>query len=243
MPVVTGSALSNECNCAVTTAPRGVMQILYDFMRSAAPVLQWPDSGTRRARIRGMKILSVSVARSSLLPMDGQPVASAIGKRPVDGPVALGLLGLTGDEQADLSVHGGLSKALYAYPVQHYPFWQGVRAQAGVAAADAALPHGFMGENLTMEGLDEARMWIGDRWRLPGCVLAVSEPRFPCFKFNAVMGFKHAAKLMGQSGWCGAYLAVIEPGQITAGDPVEVLPGPREVNIRELFMARMRKKG
>ena len=85
-------------------------------------------------------------------------------------------------------------------------------------------------------------MWIGDRWRLPGCVLAVSEPRYPCFKFNAVMGFKQAAQLMGQSGWCGGYLAVIEPGQIQAGDVIELLPGPREVNIRELFMARMRKK-
>ena len=193
--------------------------------------------------MRRMKILSLNRARSSLHQIDGQPVASAIGKRPVTGPVVLGPLGLDGDEQADLSVHGGLSKALYAYPVQHYPFWQGVRAQAGVAAADAPLPHGSMGENLTVDGLDEARMWIGDRWRLPGCVLAVSEPRYPCFKFNAVMGFKQAARLMSQSGWCGAYLAVIAPGLVQAGDVIEVLPGPREVNIRELFMARMRKRG
>lgn len=189
-----------------------------------------------------MRILSVNLARSRMHQIQGQPVASAIGKRQVNGPVALGPLGLAGDEQADQSVHGGLSKALYAYPVQHYPFWQGVRAQASVAPADAALPHGFLGENLSVEGLDEATMWIGDRWRLPGCVLAVSEPRYPCFKFNAVMGFKQAAKLMGQSGWCGGYLAVIEPGQIQAGDAIEVLPGPREVNIRELFMFRMRKK-
>ena len=189
-----------------------------------------------------MRILSVNLARSRMHQIQGQPVASAIGKRQVNGPVALGPLGLAGDEQADQSVHGGLSKALYAYPVQHYPFWQGVRAQASVAPADAALPHGFLGENLSVEGLDEATMWIGDRWRLPGCVLAVSEPRYPCFKFNAVMGFKQAAKLMGQSGWCGGYLAVIEPGQIQAGDVIEVLPGPREVNIRELFMFRMRKK-
>ncbi len=189
-----------------------------------------------------MKILSVNLAASSPLLIDGRAVPSAIGKRGVAGAVAVGPLGLAGDEQADQSVHGGLSKAIYAYPAQHYPFWQGVRAQAGVAAADAALPPGFLGENLTIEGLDEAQMWIGDRWRLPGCTLAVSEPRMPCFKFNAVMGFKQAAKLMGQSGWCGAYLAVIEPGQIQAGDPIEVLPGPREVQIRELFMARMRKK-
>ena len=189
-----------------------------------------------------MKILSVNLAASRLLMIDGRAVPSAIGKRGVAGAVAVGPLGLAGDEQADLSVHGGQSKAVYAYPVQHYPFWQGVRAQASVAAADATLPHGFMGENLTISGLDEAQMWIGDRWRLPGCTLAVSEPRQPCFKFNAVMGFNQAAKLMGQSGWCGAYLAVTEPGQIQAGDAIEVLPGPREVSIRELFLARMRKR-
>ena len=189
-----------------------------------------------------MQILSVNTATSSPLLIDGQAVPSGIRKRSVAGPVAVNLLGLAGDEQADLSVHGGLSKAVYAYPVQHYAFWQGVRAQAGVAAPEAALPHGFLGENLTIEGLDEGRIWIGDRWQLPGCMLAVSEPRYPCFKFNAVMGFPQAGKLMGQSGWCGSYLAVMHPGQVQAGDPIEVLPGPREVTIRELFMARMRKR-
>ena len=203
---------------------------------------RWALPARVGARIEGMKILSVNVARSSLHQIQGQAVPSAIAKRPLGGPVAVQPLGLAGDEQADLSVHGGLSKAVYAYPALHYPFWQGVRAQAGVAPTDAVLPHGFMGENLTLDGLDEAQMWIGDRWRLPGCVLAVSEPRYPCFKFNAVMGFKQAGKLMSQSGWCGSYLAVIEPGQISAGDEIELLPGPRQVNIRELFMARMRKK-
>ena len=195
-----------------------------------------------QAKIRCMHIVSVNLAASSPLLIDGRPVWSAIRKRPHTGPVAVQPLGLAGDEQADLSVHGGQSKALYAYPLQHYPFWQGVRAQAGVAPADEALPHGFLGENLTIEGLDEAQMWIGDRWRLPGCLLAVSEPRYPCLKFNAVMGFKQAGKMMAQSGWCGSYLAVVAAGQVQAGDTIEVLPGPREVSIRELFLARMHKK-
>ena len=190
-----------------------------------------------------MKILSASVARSEIRLIQGQPVASAIGKRPVAGPVGVHRLGLDGDEQADQTVHGGLSKAIYAYPVAHYPFWQGVRAQARVAAADAALPHGFMGENLTIDGLLEEKLWIGDQLRLPGCLLAVSEPRQPCFKFNDVMGFNQASKLMAQSGYCGAYLGVIVPGQLAAGDEIELIPGPREVNLRELFMARMRKRG
>jgi MOSC domain-containing protein YiiM len=95
-----------------------------------------------------------------------------------------------------------------------------------------------MGENLTVEGLSEDRLWIGDRLLLPGCVLAVSEPRFPCFKFAAAMGFEQAGKLMWQSGYCGSYLGVIEPGVVCAGDAIELQPGPREVNLRELFRSR-----
>jgi len=97
-----------------------------------------------------------------------------------------------------------------------------------------------MGENLTLEGLLEDRLWIGDRLKLPSCVLAVSEPRFPCFKFNASMGFAQASKLMVQSGYCGSYLFVVEAGEVSAGDPVELIAGPREVNLRELFQARAR---
>jgi MOSC domain-containing protein YiiM len=189
-----------------------------------------------------MKVLSVNVARVETRLIDGRRVATAIAKRGVAGAVGVMTLGLEGDEQADPSVHGGLSKAVYAYPAERYGFWQGVRAQARAAGPDETLPPGFMGENLTVEGLDEAQCFIGDRWKLPDCVLAISEPRQPCFKFNAVMGFNQAGKLMAQSGWCGSYLAVIEPGLIQAGDEIEVIPGPREVAIRELFMSKMKKK-
>ena len=189
-----------------------------------------------------MKILSVSTGRSEIRMIKGRAVPTAIGKTAQTGPVAVTTLGLAGDEQADQSVHGGQSKAIYAYPVAHYPFWQGVRAQASVAPADALLAHGFMGENLTIEGLIEQQLWIGDRLRLPGCVLTVSEPRQPCYKFNHVMGFPQASKLMSQSGYSGAYLAVLEPGTLCAGDEFELLPGPREVNLRELFRSRMRRR-
>lgn len=185
-----------------------------------------------------MKVLSVNVANARPLPIDGRTVMSAIDKRAVEGAVAVRLLGLEGDEQADPTVHGGVSKALYAYPAMHYAFWRTVRAQARVAAWDAVLPPGSMGENLTIDGLDEDRLWIGDRLVAPHCVLAVSEPRFPCFKFDAVMGFAHASRLMAQSGYCGSYLGVIEPGRIQAGDVLRLEPGPREVNLRELFKAR-----
>ena len=188
-----------------------------------------------------MRVASVNVgAVRPLSTLDGRTTRSAIGKRAVDGPVAVGPLGLAGDEQADPSVHGGASKAVYAYPAEHYPFWRTVRAQARVSLWDEELPPGFLGENLTLEGLVESNVFVGDRLVFPDCELAVSEPRLPCFKFVAVMGFAQAAKLMVQSGWCGFYLAVVRPGRIAAGETFTLVPGPREVGIAELFRARAR---
>ncbi len=181
--------------------------------------------------------LNVSLAKPLLI--DGREVMTGIVKRPVDGPVTVGPLGLAGDEQADLSVHGGPGKAIYAYPSEHYPFWQTVRAQAKVAEWGAALPPGSLGENLTLTGLLEAQVCIGDVLRFADCELAVSEPRFPCFKFNAVTGFNQASKLMVANGWCGFYLAVRRPGSLRAGERFELVHGPREVGIAELFRARV----
>jgi MOSC domain-containing protein YiiM len=190
--------------------------------------------------VEALIVTSVNIGRAAPREINGRRVLTAMAKQPVPGPVAMGLLGLAGDEQADLRVHGGRSKAVYAYGAGHYAFWQTVRAQARVSLWDEPLPPGSVGENLTVQGLDESRLWIGDRLVLPGCVLAVSEPRTPCFKFGAAMGFAQAGKLMNQSGYCGAYLAVIEPGTVQAGDAIQVEPGPREVNLRELFRARVR---
>ena len=181
--------------------------------------------------------INVSLARAWQI--DGREVLTGIGKRSVAGRVAVGPLGLEGDEQADLSVHGGPSKAVYAYPSEHFPFWQTVRAQAGVGEWDTPITPGLLGENLTITGLLENQVWIGDLLRFPDCELAVSEPRFPCFKFNAAMGFRHAAKLMVANAWCGFYLAVRQPGTLLAGEAFEVIPGPREVGISELFRARV----
>ena len=187
----------------------------------------------------GGRLLSVNVSLGQPLEAAGRTVQSGIRKRAIDGPVEVRPLGLAGDEQADPSVHGGLSKAVYAYPVEHYPFWQTVRAQAQLAPWDEALPHGFLGENLTVEGLLETEAFIGDVLRFPQCQLAVSAPRSPCFKLNAVMGFAHAIRLMQQSAWCGFYLSVREPGRLRAGETFELVPGPREVGIDELFRARL----
>ena len=184
-------------------------------------------------------LLSVNTSLAREVEINGQKVMTGIGKRAVPSTVEVKPLGLEGDEQADLSVHGGLSKAVYAYPSEHYPFWQTVRAQAKAAAWDDTLPPGSMGENLTIAGMLENQAWIGDVLRFPHCELAVSEPRFPCFKFNAAMGFSQAAKLMTANGWCGFYLAVRVPGTLKAGDNFELIPGPREVGIQELFRSRL----
>lgn len=186
-----------------------------------------------------MRVISANVATAVPVEIAGRRVLTAIGKRAASGPVTVHPLGLAGDEQADPSVHGGTDKAVYAYPLAHYAFWNTVRVQAGVATPDDRLSYGAFGENLTVEGLDEAALWIGDRLELPGCTLAVSAPRFPCFKFAAAMGFPQASKLMNQSGYCGAYLTVLAGGSVQAGDAIVLKPGPREVNLRELFKARV----
>jgi MOSC domain-containing protein YiiM len=190
---------------------------------------------------RSGRLLSLNVAKASAVAINGRRVMTAIGKRAVEGARTVERLGIEGDEQADLSVHGGPAKAVYAYPSEHYAFWQTVRAQAGVALWDEPLPPGSLGENLTVAGVQESELWIGDVLRFPNCVLAVSQPRYPCFKFNAAMGFAHAAKLMVQSAWCGWYLAVREAGTIAAGEEFSITPGPREVGIAELFRTRTSK--
>jgi MOSC domain-containing protein YiiM len=114
-----------------------------------------------------------------------------------------------------------------------------MRRQSGV---DTPLQPGDLGENLTITGLLETRAWIGDVLRFPDCELVVSEPRYPCFKLNAHMGFSHAVKMMTQSGYCGFYLAVRREGSIAAGEAFELLPGPREVGITELFRSKMKKR-
>jgi MOSC domain-containing protein YiiM len=184
-------------------------------------------------------LLSLNAALARETTIDGHPVMTAIGKRSVEGRRRVHALGIEGDEQADLSVHGGLGKAVYAYPSEHYPFWETVRAQAGVSAWGEKLEAGALGENLTLVGAPlESEACVGDLLRFPDCTLAVSGPRYPCFKFNAAMGFKQASKAMVAQGWCGYYLAVRVPGSIAGGESFEWVPGPREVTIAEIFRSR-----
>jgi len=187
------------------------------------------------------QLISLQVASAQRVVIQGRSVLTAIHKQPVSGTVAVLPLGLQGDEQADLSVHGGLDKAVYAYPSEHYAFWREARAQAGVAGIDAALSWGSMGENLSMAGLLEDQVWVGDVLKFAHCALRVTQPREPCYKFNAALGFNTAVKRMAQSGYCGFYLALEEPGTLQAGEPFELLPGPRRLGIPEMFKAKLFK--
>ncbi|CAN5118587.1 MOSC domain-containing protein [soil metagenome] len=201
------------------------------------------------------QVLSVNVGIAKPLHTAGDRVVlSAIVKSPVTGPVAVHWLGLEGDEQADHSVHGGPQKAVYAYPSEHYAFWNTLRRQSlrpeGSVVQPGLIPYaeiddlppGAMGENLTTSGLDERTLFIGDRLAIGSVEALVVAPREPCFKFNARMSMKHAARMMVQSGFCGFYLQVMREGRIEAGDAVTVMPGDRLITVAQAFSMRMNRR-
>ncbi len=188
-----------------------------------------------------MRLLSVQCGQARPVQAGERRILTAIHKTALSAAVAVHKLGLEGDEQADLSVHGGLEKAVYAYPSEHYPFWQALRAQAGLAQIDTGLAYGSLGENLTLEGLLEHQVWVGDVLAFPDCSLRVTQPREPCFKFNLALGVNTAVRQMARSGACGFYLSVERPGSLQAGQSFQLLAGPRRVSIPERFSAKMFK--
>jgi len=188
-----------------------------------------------------VRVVSVNTGAVRALRIGSRTVVSAIGKTAAHGLVAVMPLGLLGDEQADLSVHGGLDKAVYAYPREHYAFWEAQRSRQGAHLFDEPLPPGFLGENLTIEGLLETGVWIGDLLHFPGCSLRVTAPREPCYKFNAVMGLRDAGRLMMEQLCPGFYLSVAQPGTIEAGQTFTLEPGTRGLRVSEAFAAKRLK--
>jgi MOSC domain-containing protein YiiM len=180
------------------------------------------------------RVVSVQVGVSRPLRVGERTVRSAINKRPASGAVAVGPLGLDGDEQNDQSVHGGLSKAVYALPVQHLHWWSAQRQAAGVSLLDEAFLPGQLGENLSLVGVDEHRVFVGDQFHFDGgVVLRVTEPRQPCSKFNAVLGYERAGKDMVQSGRCGFYLAVERAGRLQSDETFRLVAGARHTSIAQ----------
>jgi MOSC domain-containing protein YiiM len=162
-----------------------------------------------------MKIISLNVARPRIVMLNGEPVSTGIFKEPVQGPVMARTLNLDGDRQADLSVHGGISKAVYGYPVEHYEFWRR-------ELPDMELPYGMFGENLTTEGLTEA-LNVGARFRVGEAELMVTEPRLPCYKLGIKFGRTDIIRKFLQSRRTGFYFAVLKEGVVKAGDEIELL--------------------
>jgi MOSC domain-containing protein YiiM len=187
------------------------------------------------------RLLSIQTGKVRPLRVGERTLMSAIGKSPVDGAVTVGPLGLAGDEQADLSVHGGLSKAVYALPSEHLAWWQQQRQARGVTLFEETLAPGYLGENLSLQGLLEHEVFIGDILRFEEVTLRVTQPREPCSKFNAVMGYAQAAKDMVQSSRSGFYLAVDVAGLLRAGESFELLPGPRATSIAQALGHKARK--
>jgi MOSC domain-containing protein YiiM len=164
------------------------------------------------------RVLSVNVGRPAPLSTGTRVVQSAIGKAPVEGPVAVRGVNLEGDDQADRSVHGGPDQAVYAYASEDAAYWA---EQLG-----RELPPGTFGENLTTAGLDVSGARIGERWRIGSVELRITGPRIPCFKLEAQMGVRGFQKAFLQAGRCGAYLAITQEGELQAGDAVEIVHRP-----------------
>jgi MOSC domain-containing protein YiiM len=182
------------------------------------------------------EVLSVQVGRAGTLPWRGKDVRSAIVKDDVGSArVAVGAGGVAGDEQADLRVHGGPDKAVCCYPSEHLAAWS--------ALLSRELPHGAFGENLTLRGLTEDRVHIGDTYTLgDGLVVQVSQPRGPCFKIAARWRSRTLPKELAQGLKAGFYLRVVEPGDVGAGDPMTLVDRVSEVTVAEVLRVTYRDR-
>ena len=180
-----------------------------------------------------MKVVSVNVGMPRETVWKDMVVRTGIFKEPVDGPVVINKLNLEGDGQADLTVHGGEEKAVYAYPHEHYNYWH-------QELPALSFSFGMFGENLTTEGLLENSLCIGDRLRAGSAVLMVTQPRMPCYKLALRFGQDDMIKRFLASGRSGFYLSVIEPGEVRAGSSIEVLSRDRHrvtiADISALFL-------
>lgn len=168
---------------------------------------------------------------------NGEPVSTGIFKEPVAGRVMLRTLNLDGDRQADLSVHGGPDKAVYAYPSEHYAFWKH-------ELPEMELPWGMFGENFTTTGLLETETNIGDRFRIGAAEVMVTQPRMPCYKLGIRFGRSDIIKRFLVSERSGFYLSVLKEGEVGAGDEFELMEknasGVRVVDVTRLYSSDKR---
>jgi MOSC domain-containing protein YiiM len=161
-----------------------------------------------------MKLISVNVGLPREINVGGKIVRTSIWKYPVQSKIHVSTLNLDGDQQSDLSVHGGVGKAVYVYPSEHYSYWR-------TQLADADLPWGMFGENFTSEGILEDQVRIGDRIRVGLAEFTVTQPRMPCYKLGIRFNRREMVKRFLESKRTGFYLAVIREGDVEQGDAIE----------------------
>jgi MOSC domain-containing protein YiiM len=175
-----------------------------------------------------MRLVSINVGRPRLVVWNGQTVSTGIFKSPTTGPVMLRTLNLDGDRQADLTVHGGPTKAAYLYPSEHYLYWRD-------ELPEMELPWGMFGENFTIAGLDESRVNIGDRYRLGAAEVTVTEPRMPCYKLGIKFGRTDIIRKFLASGRTGFYVSVQREGAVEANDEIELIErDPNNVTVADI---------
>ena len=168
-----------------------------------------------------MKTEILAVLCGQVRPFRGDDEPSAIGKLPVEHAVAVGPLGLAGDEQADRTVHGGIDKAIHHYPADHYAWWRAHLGDVPLLGAPGAF-----GENISTSGLDEQNVCLGDRFRLGTALVEVSQARQPCWKLDHRFGTKGVMAQVVKTRRTGWYYRVLEPGQVRAGESLELMERP-----------------
>jgi len=183
-----------------------------------------------------MKLISLNVARPRLAVYKGATINTGIFKKPVSGRIALLKLNLDGERQADLTVHGGPYKAVYAYPSEHYEYW---RQQL----PEMDLSWGMFGENLTTEGLKEDELHVGDRFRVGSSTVMVRQPRMPCYKLAARFQREDMIDRFLSSGRSGFYFSVEEEGEVGEGDSFELASQNHDgITIAEMNRLFVREK-
>jgi MOSC domain-containing protein YiiM len=174
------------------------------------------------------KILSVNVSLPKEIDFEGQKVRTGIFKEPVEGRVRLRTLNLDGDKQADLTVHGGPDKAVYAYPIEHYEYWRRL-------FTNIEMSNGMFGENLTVDGLKESEVSIGDVFQIGSSKVIATQPRMPCYKLGVKFGRMDILKMFLASGRSGIYFKVLEEGEVGAGDTIEqIRKDPNGITISDV---------
>ena len=163
-----------------------------------------------------MKLLSINISEPKKIMFNGKELVTSIYKMPVEVSVDVGQLGIEGDRQADLRVHGGYDKAVYAYSHKHYAYWSEI-------LNNDFNDFGLVGENLTIDDFDEKNIFIGDEYKIGTTILQVSQPRIPCYKIGIKMNNREFPKLFSQSCLLGSYLRVIKPGTISKNDSIELV--------------------